>query len=206
MKKLTKLKLEDLANQMKTVERNEIESVVGGDWFYIEQDDRIQQYGSGDTFRVVNNSWEIYQGGNAPRLNEVSDSRQISALKALGRQAGMGNDVIITTADYSSSSGVSFAVTQWLPGGGTIVTVNNDTNLYENGNYYNLLLIMKHEAIHTQQPNHASLTEYERNMAELQAYTAMVNDPMFYYCTPSFQDTIRDSLEEYRLRTGHYYY
>ena len=61
MKKLTKLKLEDLANQMKTVERNEIESVVGGDWFYIEQDDRIQQYGSGDTFRVVNNSWEIYR-------------------------------------------------------------------------------------------------------------------------------------------------
>lgn len=111
---------------------NETDSVVGGDWYYIEQEGRIQKSGDGDTMRVVNSSWEIYQG-NAPKLCQVSRDRQNTVLQALGREVGVGNDVLISSLNYASSASgsVSFAYTEWLPGGGTSITINNNTDLFK---------------------------------------------------------------------------
>ena len=72
----------------------------------------------------------------------------------------------------------------------TTITINSGTNFFNAANFYDLMCVLIHENVHANQ--------YANNQypSELAAYSAMVNDPWFQYCSPAFQQTMREEYEK----------
>lgn len=71
----------------------------------------------------------------------------------------------------------------------TWVEVRSSSEEFLAGNYYDILNILVHEGMHCEQRNLIGLSQWEKDVAELQAYSAMVHEYRGILCCGSYAHT-----------------
>ena len=113
----------------------------------------------------------------------------------MGTMVGINPNVTISAAPYGiTGSGTSFTQTNYNQYSNgkmfTTITINSGTKFFNAANFYDLMCVLIHENVHA---NQYATNQYP---SELAAYSAMVNDPWFQYCSPAFQQTMREEYEK----------
>lgn len=201
MKKLKKLDLEELANQMEQINNAEIESKTGAECYYNPNTGvMLGQVGSSSEITLVNATQEQFnyaQGGGTSYINSLFGARHWSSASitdkqnTLSKMAGMTvfpspgapNDALgncVTTVD---GSGVS-----------SKISVNMNTSYFAAGNYYDLQLIVLHEQTHA---TLGMLNIENEDLAEFLAYKAVQDHPSYRLATQGMRDIIDNGVAFY---------
>lgn len=198
-----KLNLEKLAAMVAAMEEDEKSAVIGGDWYYVASSNRFESIGAGDNVRIIEDEMTLTNNRysslglrhNSTSLNSAESDQRNAALRAMGAMVGIDPNVTVSAAPYGNTgSGTSFAQTNYNQDSNgkmfTTITINSGTNFFNAANFYDLMCVLIHENVHANQ--------YANNQypSELAAYSAMVNDPWFQYCSPAFQQTMREEYEK----------
>jgi len=197
MKKRKRFNLSDLARVLPEMDHEEQRSSQGGDWYFAPDGTPLGQVGFGNTVRVVdprffeqNNSSEAalnssLNGPGAIILSEADPSAQYKVLRTLadGTPVGIGF--------YKQRN--KYGQTEYC-NGESYVSINQNTDVFINADYYNLRMVLYHENVHVGQGEAISYNHY---YCEQEAYFLMMTHPDFLCCTSEFQESIRRAAEFY---------
>lgn len=206
MKKLARLNLEKLAEEMQKMNDDEINSVVAGDMYYLSKSDKFISSGTGDNIRIANMSESEFWITNSNSLwmnstswSNSSQASQDAALTCIAKSKGINADIVID--DYDSS-GSSLAQTNksYIAGSGTIISqsvkVNSLGRFFDEGNYYNFASIFDHESVHVNKQG--IITDANRYQCEQESYYHQINGSSDFRRTSSgFQSFIQNGAATY---------
>lgn len=185
-----KYNLNELEKQTKRIARQEQESTIGADFYYLPDGTALGQRGSGQQVRVINSLMDF-------RAYECSEQmlNSRSTLLCYSESGAISNVLQSITGKYVrvSADDPSDRVQAVCDGEGNI-SINYYGDLYRNGNYWDL-----YSALHIHEMTHAGQTNTSLSIVEKEkyAYLAQLNDPSFSCCSPEFQEMVRRSASIY---------
>ena len=193
MKKRKRFNLSDLAKILPEMDREEQQSSQGGDWYFTPDGTPLGHVGVGDTVRVVDSrvfdqnrfSESLLNERGATILSQADLSAQYKVLRTLADGTPVGIGYYNNTNKYGQ--------TEYCDGE-SYVSINENTDVFRNANYFNLRMVLYHENIHVGQGEELNTNLYN---CEKEAYFLMMAHMDFLNCTPEFQDAIRHSAEKY---------
>ena len=185
-----KYNLNELEKQTERIARQEQESTIGADFYYLPDGTALGQRGSGQQVRVINSLMDF-------RAYECSEQmlNSRSTLLCYSDSGAISNVLQSITGKYVRV----FADGQITPDEDGYITqatcnskgeigINYYGSLYRNGNYWDLYSCLHiHEMVHVSQTN-SNISDWDK---ERQAYWAQVNDPNFEKCSLEYQSGIR---------------
>ncbi len=191
MKKRKRFNLSDLARMLPEMDHEEQRSSQGGDWYFTPDGTPLGYVGVGDTVRVVDPRVFEQNSYSESLLNErgaiILSQADLDAQYKVLRSLADGTPVGIGSFDGKAGQ------TQYH-NGESHVSINQNSSVFINANYYNLKMVLYHENIHVRQGEAISYNHY---YCEQEAYFLMMTHPYFTCCTPQFQNSIRQEAEFY---------
>lgn len=189
MKKLTKLNLEKLGEEMEPISSEEKKSQFAGTYYYDENGGFIGQDGSSGDIRVIPQSMATSIGSMScyypysQSLGSYGRSTQETVVRDIASRIGLSS---IGFADYlDPSTGGSYN-----PSSGAI-TFNITGSAMTTSNFYEISLILYHEQVH------ANTTGGSSAYREYLAYNAVCNHPYFKYLDSGSQNFQREQRDYY---------
>lgn len=197
MKKHHKLNLDELADEMEGISRQEQESSAGGE-VYVSPEGQYLGETSGNSYMVIISSGDYNQFRNSgsETLNRYSTSFAFLSpddqARVLSGMAGAPCQVYGNSGSISEQGRIfdtdpdAFGFTR-----PDYIGMNSYGQVMRSNNYWDILSILRHEGCHYNQ------THTDIHSMEAMAVWAPINDPYFNRCSPEFQDAF--------MRTYHYY-
>ena len=196
MKKLTKLNLEELSNNLPTLSQEELRINQGGYFCFDSNGNFLGQTGDNSEVRVMTRSDYDQNKGmgeygimmHSEALYSIRGTSREQIIKRIGTMNGYNVEV-----DYGDQSIYGWVNPTGNGGSGSIV-INANSNSSVTCNYYDYVCTMIHEQQHINTPDDAGTA-----FSEYQAYNTVINSSAFQYASSSYrQGTImlRDAYGE----------
>lgn len=200
MRKVTKKSLEELAEVMPVIYKEEAKSIIGGTIYFDVSGNRLGKVGSSDELRVVaKEEWEDY-------TDQLGFGTEKDYSK-MGMSLSAANDRVKTVVASSYARNYGFQGVQvnskvnvqadaWIsPNDPNIVAIRHDSMILDHEN--DLINTLKHEQYHY-------ITGHVGNIAsqEIAAIEYQITQPEYSLTTKAYKEKVADYLYKQWQRMG----
>lgn len=195
MRKLRKINLDELAQEMPVLSEEEQRAQDGGTFYLTQTGLYLGQKGKGYEVRSVDyDTWVSLSG-----CRDDSELYPHSG-PTYGFSSEAKNAIIQVIAKDAYITGVTISMAYLGEGsyGRAIpsnyqIYVNYDSPSFSTGNYYDLMMTLVHELHHIKSPEDAG-----GNRSEVEAYEAVTRHYGFSYTSEKYKKHVRDAIDYYK--------
>lgn len=193
MKKVTKLKLSEMAKKMPVLTAQEQMECVGRGIYYNEEGTYLGKIGDSVDIRITNHT----------TFNSLSGCADDSYLKVYSSQFSQTTDSGLKFAIINSmalgigiTSGIKMGHYKPIKNGqcdnSGVITINYDSNNFLSGNYYDFLMTLYHEKHHSD-----TLYDSGQTISEYEAYKHVYNRPEFKHTSDRYKELTINGMDYY---------
>lgn len=193
MRKLRKMNLDELAQEMPVLSEEEQRAHEGGAFYYTMSGDYLGKVGDSNEIRIISADTYYNLSGNANGVGMdvvssnfsfiTSNDVKFNVLNSMARSVGVGSGFNManleqgTYAEIDISGNVSFSY---------------HAPCFRDANYYDFVLTLYHERRHIE----TSYLDHRRS--EFEAYACVLRHPQFEQASEKFKNTIVNNYIYYK--------
>ena len=214
MKKLTKKNLQQLCETMVILSEVEQQNYVGAAFYYSPDGELLGHLGNSYEIRVVDsgffyslqdNTDDACLFGSSTSLYYSGNGTQVNIINSLA--GGLGLNYIYVGALYDNFENIAYYTGGKTTHMGTpehgyqysYITINNASNVFRKGDFYEMMCVLLHEQDHYHNYNPQTYNEYA---SEFFAFGAAIYNEYFEHASPEFRESI---YRQYRYYESLYY-
>jgi len=194
-----KCNLNQLAGIMPIIGKGELEASIGGYYYYDTLGNKLGSTENGNGVYVlpigsdIHSMTEYQLLQEQKSLGEQPDYIKERVVRRIAEDAGIPGMLIQFDRFTGAEAGLG-AYTDMETG---VVTFNLANPSFEYSNYWDLQFTVRHEMIHLQQYADPDCKNWSVQQLEYAAYTWMINQPEFKYCSSDYQERMKEMQRKY---------